>query len=273
MFTSRSTSRRRSTSRESRRPGLAAAGVGGAAGLFAILLVGCANSSGAGAAFRESLRHYTPEQNYEIVLHDPNADARRRAVNRIVQSGRAADDDAFRVLDVAARTDPNGQVRCAAILAMKNYWDPRPLDPLLAILNPKAHPNESAPAPPPVRWDATAALGRFAENALIPSDRRAEVVDVLVTLLLDDPYRDVRMAAARGLGAIPDKRVLRALIAALRCRDFGIAYEAQNSLVRLTGRSYRYDAEAWEAWLDSAANPFDRTANAAAASPTTRPAG
>jgi HEAT repeat protein len=225
------------------------------------------------AEFRESLKHYTPEQNYDIALHNENADARRRAINRIVQSGHATDGDAFRVLDVAARTDPNAQVRCAAILALKNYWDARPIGTLLAILNPRAHPNESAPASPAVRWDATAALGRFAEGALIPGDRRDEVVDVLVATLLHDPYRDAKMAAARGLGSIPDKRVLRALIASLRHRNFGIAYEAHASLVRLTGQPYQYDVGAWEAWLNSATNPFDHSAKAAAPSPTTQPAG
>lgn len=267
--------RRPSTRREPRRLRLAAVGLRGAASalLLFIFITGCANPAGASAEFRESFKRYTPEQNYDIALHDQNADARRRAINRIAESGHAGDDDAFRVLDVAARTDPNAQVRCAAILAFKNYWHSRPVDTLLAILNPKAHPNESAAAPPPVRWDATAALSRFVEAAMIPTDRQKEVLDVLVAMLLYDPYRDVRMAAARGLGSIPDRRALRALIASLRHKDFGIAYEARDSLVRLTGQGYQYDADAWEAWLNSTADPFDRTVNVSAPPPATQPTG
>lgn len=233
-----------------------------------LLLAAC--DGGISAETRDKWKRFSPAQNYDIALHDESADARRRAIVRIADSGRATEEDAFRVLDVAARTDPSSQVRCAAIRALKTYWDPRPVDTLLAILNPKGRSGEALPATPEVRWDATEALARLSENAILPDPLRDEATDVFVTLLLHDTSRDVRMAAARGLGALPDDRALRALIASLRHKDFGIAYEAHGALVRLTGQTFEYDADAWEAWLKTAANPFDRTAAPASQPATTR---
>ncbi len=225
---------------------------------FAVLvLAGC--EGGISAETREKFKRFTPAQNYDIALHDENADARRRAIVRIVNSGHATSDDAFRVLDVAARTDPNAQVRCAAIRALATYKDPRPVDGILAVLNAGKHPDQVVASTTAVRWDAAEALERFCDRGLVPPDRLADAADTFVGLLLHDPSRDVKMTAARGLGSLADARVLRPLIASLRYKDFGVAYEARNALVRLTGQPHEYDADAWEAWLKAAPDPFSRT--------------
>lgn len=222
-----------------------------------LALVGCEGGKPS-PEWQEKFRRFAPAENYYIVLHAGDADARRRAVVRIAQSRYLTADEAFSVLDTAARTDANAQVRCAALLALRRYWDGRPAATALAILNPKAHPNEALPATRPVRWDATLLLVHLSDHGLIPDDRREEALDVLVSLLLHDEDRDVQMAAARGLGGIPDVRSLRALIASLRQKDFGIAYEAERSLMKLTGRGFRFDADAWQEWLDATPDPFDR---------------
>ncbi|MBN1491056.1 MAG: HEAT repeat domain-containing protein, partial [Phycisphaerae bacterium] len=144
-------------------------------------------------AFREKFKHYTPQQNYDILLHDTDADARRRAAVRI-GDGPFALEDAFAVLDTTARTDANGQVRCAAIRVLAKYQDGRPVPTMLAILNPQAHPDEATPASEPVRWDATLALAGFCEAQFVPGQHADEVREVLISLLLNDNDRNVRMA-------------------------------------------------------------------------------
>jgi len=214
-------------------------------------------------AEREKWRVFSPEQNYEIALKAENADARRRAVGRIGRSRQAASEDAFAVLDAVARTDPNDQTRCVAIRVLMGYDDPRPVTTMLAILDPKPDRPEALPASPPVRWDATAALVEFQARGLIGDDRSREALDVLLRLALHDGNRDVKRTAVVGLGSFRDVRAVRALIAALRDKDYGIAHEAAKSLRALTGRDYQLDADGWESWLNAASDPFDSNAGAA----------
>lgn len=236
----------------------------GAAGLLLLIaLPSC--DPGQRRDVSERFKHYTPEQDRQIALNDSSPNERRRAVARIAASGRT-DDATFDVLDTVARRDASEQVRCVALRGLGGFADARPVQTALVILNPKGHPGEAAEAGPQVRWEAAVVLRRLVEAHLVPERDITETLDVLVGLLLHDSSRDVKMTAARALSRIEDPRVLRALIAALRNRDFGIAYEAHRSLAEITGRSYGYEAEAWEAWLASTPDPFDR----AASQPTTR---
>lgn len=229
-------------------------------------LIGCQGARG--DAFREKFKHYSREQNFDIALHDASGDARRRAVVRISESRYVTADDAFAVLDVVARTDPNSQAQCVAIRAFDKYGDARPVPTLLAILNPPEGPTKARPAERPVRWDATMVLAHFCQRGLLPPEHAPAALDALIALVLNDSSREVRLHAARALGTFHEVRALRALIVCLRHRDFGIAYEAEHSLVRLTGQSFRYDADAWTAWLAANPSPFG-----GASTPTTRSAG
>jgi hypothetical protein len=225
--------------------------------------------------FKDKFTHYSDDANYRIATKGEDGDARRRAIVRIGQGRRYASDEAFAVLDRAARYDPNSQVRCAALRVFTRYWDARPLGAGLAILDPQTYPDGAREATAPVHWDATALLCEMVEGGLVPDEKHGEVANLLARLLLDDDEcREVHIYAARALGSIPNERVLRPLIASLRHKDFGIAYEAERSLHKLTGQLYGFDAAAWEAWLTETDDPFSRTiAGETAVENETQPAG
>ncbi|MHC4065717.1 MAG: hypothetical protein ACYSUI_14635 [Planctomycetota bacterium] len=50
--------------------------------------------------------------------------------------------------------------------------------------------------------------------------------------------------------------MLSPLIDALEQRDFGVVYESERSLMRLTGRTFEYDAPGWREWLAQTEDPF-----------------
>jgi len=220
-----------------------------------LLTAGC--QPGARRNFEEKFKHYTPRQNYEIARNNDNPNERRRAVARIAASN-IRDDEAFSVLDELARNDESEQVRCIAIRGLGGFHDGRPVKTMFVLLNPKAHPDESRAATAQVRWDAAQALLKFVENHAVADADIAETLDIFGSLLLHDTSREVKIAAAKALGYIEDVRGLRALIAGLRYKDFGVAYAAHASLVQLTGQRYEYDADGWDAWLTSNPRPFDR---------------
>jgi hypothetical protein len=75
-------------------------------------------------------------------------------------------------------------------------------------------------------------------------------------VIAEDHSRDNRQVAARILGYCLERSVLETLIAALDQRDFGVVYEAERSLMRLTGRTFHHDSVQWQEWLAQTENPF-----------------
>ena len=76
-------------------------------------------------------------------------------------------------------------------------------------------------------------------------------------LVQEDEDRNVRLEAARGLGCLgADRTTLDVLVAALSDRDFGVVYESEQSLIRLTGMTFDYDPQAWTDWLGNTPDPF-----------------
>jgi len=240
-----------------------------------LLAAGCSDHQ------KRQWRYRSPEQNFHDALHAPHADDRREAVARIAESRYVRSEEAFVVLDAAARHDPAPQVRCVALRALAGYADDRPVATLLDVLRAtgesaggQSPPDDTTiPARPPdddVRWEtvrAVTALGR----AGVLTGRQPELTrDILVRLAESDLSRHVRIAAIEALGQFQDRRVLVSLIRCLRTEDFGVAERAERSLIQLTGTTHSCDADAWEDWLAATEHPFARAGQVPAS---TRPAG
>ena len=136
--------------------------------------------------------------------------------------------------------DPDFTVRAMAIRAL-NICRDKPSTPIFVTgLNDE---NES------IRLESAKALANLPDRAAIPAlvDRlngahpvldRGETVSVSET-------RDVRIAAADALRHYKELEVEHALADALGAPEFGIAWQAHQSLMEMTGKDLKYSEGAW----------------------------
>ncbi len=68
--------------------------------------------------------------------------------------------------------------------------------------------------------------------------------------------QDVRIAAADALRNYHELAVARSLIGSLNELDFGVAWQARQSLIALTGQDLKYDESAWLQYLVGPSKPF-----------------
>jgi hypothetical protein len=183
------------------------------------------------------------EQRVVQTVASSKPDERREAVNWLSTGPRSSSDAITKLLGAILRGDPDPTVRAAAARALGTTINANAIDPLVAACS---DPNEF------VRLDAVRSLsGKTGDNA-----KRA-----LIVRLTNDSDPQVRAAAAASLSSYRDRRVLDALIESLRDADFAIGYNAEQSLIRMTGQSFEYDADAWARWLGTIpadGNPFAR---------------
>ncbi len=99
---------------------------------------------------------------------------------------------------------------------------------------------------PLVRLEAANCLGNIPDPAAIRD---------LISHMQLDISRDVRLSCADALRNFKDQEAAKALVNALSDRDFGIAWQARQSLALLTGQDFRYDEKAWLDFLSNA-KPF-----------------
>ncbi len=93
-----------------------------------------------------------------------------------------------------------------------------------------------------VRLEAADALGNIPDPDAIPL--------LVVHMGADaEPSADVRIACAEALRNFHTVEVMRDLIEVLDDQDFGVAWQARQSLELLTGQDFRYDAKAWVNYL------------------------
>jgi len=232
--------------------------------LSALMVIGCSDHQ------KRKWRHQSAEQNFQTALEALNADERRDAVARIGESRYADQEDAFHVLDTVARTDPVIQIRCIAIRSLARYDDTRPVGTLLSILQANESSDQALPPNNDLRWETVSALAELAGKQVLDEMQQGLVCPVLTRLLETDSSRNVRIVAAKALAEFKDRQVLLPLIRSLRNEDFGIADQAERSLIALTGVTHYYDADAWEAWVAKSEDPF---ANAGQIPTTSRPTG
>ncbi len=220
--------------------------------LIAGILCGCSGKN------KTWYQRKTTKDYVDLALESPNPDERREGVNGLAKSADAASDWAVKVFDTIARTDSNTAVRCAAVRAMHRSAGPQHLPTLLKILRSASQRlDDVRPAPGPLRWEAARLLTTIVGGHSYDAAQRDELIRVLRELAQADRDRNVRLALIDALGFFHDRAVLDTLIAMLREEDFAITRAAEQSLIALTGVTHRHNAEAWQAWLDKAANPFE----------------
>jgi hypothetical protein len=96
---------------------------------------------------------------------------------------------------------------------------------------------------PAVRLEAADALGN------IPDPSAVQLLEI--HLGDAEPDSDVRIASADALRNFPTNEVKRALVDELEDHDFGVAWQARQSLELMTGQDFRYDPKAWLNYLAS----------------------
>ena len=191
-----------------------------------------------------------------LALEHDDADVRRSAIQQIARTRHAGLPVALDAFALAARTDPSESVRCAAIRALGEHQGDKTVNTMIVLLTTTEEPSGVRPAGAGVRWEASRVLCNAVRSDAIGESSRRVVRAVAVDRLERDASRDVRLTAAKLLGYDPDLVCVRALIGSLRQRDFGVVYEAERSLMRLTGKSHEHDAARWSRWLDATADPF-----------------
>ena len=192
-----------------------------------------------------------PQMAMLVALSDRPADQRRAALTRVARSpdrGRVWARDGYRSI---ALLDADPSTRCVALRALGELDTPDIVDVAWRILNHTRTDAGRVRMPDEqVRWEATRGLADRLAGGRVPEDWHDRVRTTLLDRLRLDSARQVRLEAARGLGGCAgDRDVVLALIAALDDRDFAVAYECEEALVRLTGYTQGASSSAWQAWL------------------------
>lgn len=195
-----------------------------------------------------SLYQRTPQESALIAMKSSNADDRYRCLVELEKSKAFRADWAVKAMLVIAKTDPSSSVRALAVHNLGRLNDPKVWPVLAEALNDQDDR---------VRFEAAWGLS---QNTLSKSPENAQALNVVQKALLrglaGDRNVDVRLNAARALGQLQDSTVLMALIAALKDTDFAVKYEAEKSLIRLTGRTFHANAGKWLTWMNETQAPF-----------------
>jgi HEAT repeat protein len=139
-----------------------------------------------------------------------------------------------------AEHDPDYTVRAMAIRALNICRDKSSTPIFVAGLNDE---NES------IRLESAKALANIPDRSAIPAliDRlngSHPVVDNGAKVSISET-RDVRIAAADALRHYKELEVEHTLADALGAPEFGIAWQAHQSLVTMTGKDLKYSEGAW----------------------------
>jgi HEAT repeat protein len=97
---------------------------------------------------------------------------------------------------------------------------------------------------PLIRVEAADALANIPDPDAVPL--------LIVHMGADaEPSIDVRIACTEALRNFHTAEVMHALVIVLDDTDFGVAWQARQSLELLTGQDFRYDSRAWLNYLAS----------------------
>ncbi len=135
--------------------------------------------------------------------------------------------------------DEDYTVRAAAIRALNRS---RAMGPNYTALYLK-NLDDSEPL---VRLQAADALGNIPDPSTI---------DDLIEHMREDISPDVKISCADALRNFSDGKVISALVDVLDDRNFGLAWQARQSLALISGQDYRYDKQAWLGYFAQAGTP------------------
>lgn len=173
-------------------------------------------------------------------MEDPYfPDERREGIAKLSNRTYGRDEPYTSRYEQIAQTDDDYLVRAAAIRALNRARDESATPIFIKALTAKE---------PLLRLEAAKALANVPDTTAAPTLLR----------IAGDPSenKDVRIAATDALRHYRRNEVARALVGLLNDRDFGVAWQARQSLRVLTGRDLQYDEAAWLALLSGAENPL-----------------
>ena len=215
-----------------------AASVGGCALIEDIQDLGDPEAAGLFGAFAAP----APDRAAAWALDPYDSGNRAKGIRWLAQAPFAGDDVYMRLFEdrIDAEREPDPVVRAAAAMGLANHGDSSHA-PLLA----KALADEDRV----VRLAASRALQRVHAPGAVDA--------MLVGLQFEnEEHSDVRAEIADALGSYAERRVLDALVAALRDPSLNVNVKARRSLGTLTGQDLGDDTRDWLAWLDASPSPF-----------------
>jgi hypothetical protein len=194
------------------------------------------------------LHKRTPQESALYAMKSSDADLRYKTLVELAKSKALRDDWAVKAIKVVVTTDPSSSVRALAAHNLGRIADQRVLATLIEALGDSDER---------VRQEAAWGLTQF-DIAACGADAKtvAAAHRALLQVIASDTNVDVRINAARALGQFRDRETVLTLIAALKDTDFAVRYEAEFSLVRMTGVTFQGNAGKWLAWLDKTKEPF-----------------
>ena len=167
-----------------------------------------------------------------------SADARRGWDDELIQNRFARKDPYTKRYAQIAGYDSESIVRGSAVRAL-NYSRSRDGSDLFvkSLDAPEAY----------VRLEAAKALANIPVEKAVPK---------LVGLLEKDEDRDVRIACADALRNYKTLDVGSRAIGVMTDRDFGVTWQARQSLILMTGRDFKYDEAGWLQYLSQGSKAF-----------------
>jgi hypothetical protein len=195
----------------------------------------------------------TPGRYARMMEDDQSGDQRRSGILKLVSDYPFARVEPYtkRYWQIA-QGDPSTLVRVAAVRALDRSRDKSVVPIAIRYLD---------DANPLLRLEAAKALGNLPDDrAVAPLIRHmGTTIEVRGEGNRPEPQvesRDVRVACADALRNFATKDVARALIEALREKEFEVSWQARKSLILMTGHDFRYDQAKWRDYLSKTDNPF-----------------
>lgn len=188
-------------------------------------------------------------------LQSESPDERRRAVERVAASKYGDSDVSVETMSLMVRTDTSQVVRRVAARGLGQSLHALAFEPLLQVLDALNHSQEVREPGAALRRACLEAVDLLMQ-AGVPYDDESGLARLVAQTMLTDADRSVRIAAAQLLRRFQHPDALDALIEVLRVPEFAVSYEAERSLIVLTGQTHNRRYDAWRRWREEADAPF-----------------
>jgi hypothetical protein len=181
----------------------------------------------------------------EILATSRDGDLRARAYRRLKTSGSAEEQaKVIQMLAEAAKSEKDLVCRLAATEKLGEFKNPQAFQALQEAFYAPANAQARDPV---VRIAAVQGMAKTGNPAAVP---------ILSEVVLRDPSRDVRLAAADGLGRFQSADAAGTLVKLLKEeRDIALRHKAHESLKQMTGKNLPPQADQWETYLQERIGP------------------
>ncbi len=207
---------------------------------------------------RRKSRIWTQAQAERVLmeaLQSESPDERRRSVERVADSRYGDSDVSVQTMSLIVRTDTSQVVRRVAARGLGQSRHASAFEPLLQVLDASNHAQDIRKPDAALRRACLEAVDLLMQ-AGVPHDGESQLVQLVAQAMLTDGDRSVRIAAAQLLRRFQNPDALDALIEVLQVPEFAVGYEAEQSLIALTGHTHNRRYDAWRTWREEADDPF-----------------